>query len=315
MSFDLQHGFSLLKSMFREFILLFIWAAVAFYLMYFYGYKYFESRKYFIYTLYCIVVAVITTTILFPIISFFHTKNIVNYSFSDILPSCFGTLILANCGSLLKGFIKWATLTHHQIELEKRSFQHELESLRSQMNPHFLFNTLNNIDSLIFSAPQKASEMLLKLSEIMRYMLYDTQEKKVLLQKEIEHIENIIALQQLRFTNPNHIIFRKINCFKHITIEPLVLTPFIENAFKYACDLGQVPVVEIEISCNSNSIIFNCKNTYNPNKISYSKDVGGIGLKNVKRRLELLYSNSHNLEISDKLNTFEVNLSIETHMQ
>lgn len=315
MSFDLQHGFELLKTMFREFILLFIWAVVAFYAMYFYGYKYFEKGKYVVYAFYCIGVAVLNTAFFYPFFMLFLTPDITGLTLIDILPPFYGTLILANCGSLLRGFINWISLANERNELEKRSLQHELESLRSQMNPHFLFNTLNNIDSLIFSAPQKASETLLKLSEILRYMLYDTKDKNAQLQNEIEHIENIIALQQLRFTNADYVKFSNSGCYENINIAPLLFTPFIENAFKFAYNAEQVPVIEIEISCNEKKIQFRCKNTYNPDKITHNKDVGGIGLKNIKRRLELLYPYSHTLEITDKMNTFEVKLSLETEMK
>jgi two-component system, LytTR family, sensor kinase len=311
MSFDLRQGLSPIFQMIPEFAVLFIWAMLAFYIMYFVGFKYFELGNYSKYAFFTLLVTLGNTLLFIPILIFIimpHNKELV---VAEIIPSFFGTFIIANCGSLLRGFVNWIELSAQKNELEKRSLQHELESLRSQMNPHFLFNTLNNIDTLIFSSPHKASESLLKLSEILRYMLYDTKEKSVLLYQEIAHIENIINLQKLRFEDPGFVNFTKnIEC-DSIIISPLIFTPFIENAFKYAVKTNENPTIKVALRCKNRIIEFSCVNYYLKNKQYDKKNVGGIGLANVKRRLELLYPNMYDLQIIDSENLFEIYLKIQ----
>jgi two-component system, LytTR family, sensor kinase len=312
MSFDLSNGTHLIKRMICEFAILFVWAASAFYSMYFYGYRFFEKGSYLKYAISCLSVAAICTAVFYSIVVSFINISGNTAEIPGIAPPFFGTLVLANCGSLLRGFVNWIELANRQSQLEKSSLQHELESLRSQMNPHFLFNTLNNIDSLIFSAPGRASDSLLKLSGILRYMLYDTKGKTVDLLMEIEHLENLVALQSLRFSNPSYVRFAYSGCSNNAAIAPLLFTPFVENAFKFASGTGPVPVIDIVISCSKDTVVFQCSNSYSPDRNAAANCAGGIGLSNVKRRLELIYPRQHSLHITDTEHIFNVILTINT---
>jgi two-component system, LytTR family, sensor kinase len=211
---------------------------------------------------------------------------------------------------LLRGFINWIEASKQKEEMEKRNLQLELEALRSQVNPHFLFNTLNNIDALILSQPQKASAMLITLSDVMRYMLYQTQNATVTLAMEINHLQNVIALHRIRFIQPDFIKFELSVSQPEKAIVPLLFLPFVENACKYAQFKQTLPAIVIAIQQLENTVTFSCSNTFDDN-ISMNNQNGGIGLENVKKRLSLLYPKKHSLEIVNDGTRFFVTLVIE----
>lgn len=187
-----------------------------------------------------------------------------------------------------------------KAELENKNKTSELALLRSQLNPHFLFNTLNNIDSLILTAPDKASDAIIKLSDIMRFMLYDTSTDTVSLDKEINYLKSYISLQQIRMKDPG---FVKVdisgNC-NGKTIAPMLFIPFVENAFKHGLKNVPSPGIKIKLDCQKDSVNFEVKNWVDPN-VEVNKDKGsGIGLANTRRRLELLYPGRHEIIIEQE---------------
>lgn len=194
-----------------------------------------------------------------------------------------------------------------QVELRLQNRQTELSFLRSQINPHFLFNHLNNIYALVYEQNEQALPAIAGLSELLRYMLYNSDEQ-VALSTEISYIEKYIALHQLRFEHSSMIEIIQ-NCSNHTAcIPPLLLIPFIENAFKH----GQVSVkktwLKIEINSDAHQLSFNCANLIGAQK----KDAtGGIGLNNVKQRLHLLYPGRHQLEIAEAGDRFVVKLNLQ----
>lgn len=196
---------------------------------------------------------------------------------------------------------------------EKQNLKSELSVLKHQINPHFLFNTLNNIDSLIIKNQAKASEILLKLSHLLRYLIYDTNKERVLLTQEIDHIKEYIDLQLIQHSNQELISFSIKGEISSIQIAPLLLLPFVENAFKH-CNQKNFPnAIKIDISLTDKILTFSCKNLHKK-KLIISKDKSsGTGLINVYRRLELIYLDKHTLEILDLDEVYEVNLSINTN--
>jgi sensor histidine kinase YesM len=181
-----------------------------------------------------------------------------------------------------------------------------LSFLRSQLNPHFLFNSLNNIYSLAYRQSNQVLPAIAALSDLLRYMLYDSNEK-VPLEKELAYIRKYIELQSLRFEQP---ILADVHVSGHIDevmIPPLLLIPFIENAFKHG-QFNTVSGLLVNIYTNDKKLHVHCHNK----KGKQEKDAGGgIGLENVKRRLSLLYPNKHILLIDDKNDFFTVNLELE----
>lgn len=206
-----------------------------------------------------------------------------------------------------------AFITQNELlKLQKEKLQLELNALKSQVNPHFLFNTLNNLYSLTLKNSEKSSEVVLKLSDIMRYVLYQSNEYKVPLQKELEFIQNYVALQKIRYTD-NYTIDFKINGYVNGQIvAPLLLIDFIENAFKHGLDRrfndGEV---QIAITIDNHDFDFRVKNSKGHSEDGSINKTNGIGLNNIKRRLELMYPGNYALNIKDDNENFEVNLKLQ----
>jgi two-component system, LytTR family, sensor kinase len=196
----------------------------------------------------------------------------------------------------LKFMSDWFINEKAKNTLENEKLTAELAFLKSQVNPHFLFNSLNNIYSLAYQKSDKTPEAILKLAEIMRYMLYESNEDKVSLDKEIQYLENYIELQKLRFKNKTNVRFEISGDTTNQKIMSLVLISFVENAFKHGSATDEQQPIAITMTINSGKLYFRVMNK----KSSHNKDeTGGIGLLNVKRRLDLLYKNKYHLEIED----------------
>lgn len=196
-------------------------------------------------------------------------------------------------------------------ELQEQKTRTELELLKSQVNPHFLFNTLNTLFSMSsMKGDEETAEGISKLSELMRYMIYETKVDKISLDKEIEHIRNFIELQKLRFSEKDglDIIFSIKGDPNGKVVPPMLFIPFIENAFKFGFSLQQKSIIEIGLKMEEEELIFMAKNTINKKKVNKDEH-SGIGISNVKKRLDLLYPDSHKLEISQDDNYFNVYLS------
>lgn len=190
----------------------------------------------------------------------------------------------------------------------------ELLFLRSQISPHFMFNILNNMVALARKKSDILEPSLIKLSSLLRYMLYETDENKVLLEKEIEYLQSYIDLQQLRFGK-----MIRINCnLPHVatpyTIEPMLLIPFVENAFKHGVGMIKDAQIDIDLRTENDQLFFSVKNKYNTESENEPKDkTSGIGLNNVKRRLNLLYNQQHELFIKEDEGWFTVSLQLKLH--
>jgi two-component system, LytTR family, sensor kinase len=206
-------------------------------------------------------------------------------------------------------------------ERENETLKSELSFLRSQISPHFLFNIMNNVVALSRVKPEKVEPTLIQLSHLMRYMLYNSDERKVTIAKEIEYLESYIALQKLRFGDTINVVFEQKmenniepNAFKSGAIfqqiEPMLLIPFVENAFKHGTGMIQHPEIKINLEVNGNELIFNVLNKFDPHTTEQKDKDSGIGLKNVTRRLDLLYDKNQTLDIDTNKGIFKVHLRI-----
>lgn len=192
----------------------------------------------------------------------------------------------------------------------------ELSFLKSQINPHFFFNTLNSIYALAAIDSYNTQRAILLLSNLMRYLLYESNVDKVSLNKEIQFLHDFIGLQELRVSKKNgkRIDFSHSGNIDSFKIEPLLLMPFVENAFKHSHSYDKQTDIEISIAVENNrNMTFKCLNSIGEQKEQIEKN-SGIGLENVKRRLELIYPDSHVLDIKDHNNTFDVTLTINNEM-
>ena len=195
-------------------------------------------------------------------------------------------------------------------EKERENLKTELSLLRSQVSPHFMFNVLNNIVSLSRKQPDQVEPSLIKLSSLMRYMLYEADEAKVSIEKEIEYLQSYIDLQKQRFGRKLTVnaCFSKVDT--HYPIEPMLLIPFVENAFKHGTGLIDHPQIDIELKGSGHDLQFTVRNKYNEASEEIKDRTSGIGLANVQRRLNLLYDKRHSLLISKKDDWFIVSLQI-----
>jgi LytS/YehU family sensor histidine kinase len=213
---------------------------------------------------------------------------------------------------LIKFAIDWFDTQKLKAELVNQTQSSELALLRSQVNPHFLFNTLNNIYSLVCKNSPDAPEAIMKLSSIMRYMLYDANTEVVLLEKEIEYLESFIELQKLRIRYKDFVELRIEGEVGNKTIAPMLLIPFVENAFKHGSKSGTLPGIRIHLVTTPYQLLFEVTNHLKKNLLPLKDNSGGIGLQNIKRRLEILYPGRYVLETTQENDLYKVKLLIQT---
>lgn len=209
------------------------------------------------------------------------------------------------------GLLRYLTAQEkiHQEKQQER-LQSELSFLRSQISPHFIFNILNSIVYLIRSKSPLAEPVTMELSELMRYMLYESEKEQIPLEKEVFYLKNYIALQEVRFGEDVDIRFQTEGIPTTQIIEPMILIPFVENAFKHGVGMVQDPMVQVSVKILENNLHFSVKNKIAP-EIAEDKDhSSGIGLRNVRRRLELLYPKAHQLDIKQENGWFVVDLNL-----
>lgn len=289
----------------------FVWAAVIFYVSYYCLIHYFEKSQLVKYLILSIALSIMVSAafLVFIELLFYDIKP---FDYHVFLPPMVGSFIIAQCGCLVGGFEKWFCNIQIKSEIENNNLKNELELLKSQVNPHFLFNTLNNIDSLISKSPKDASRVLITLSEMLRYMIYETKTDTVPLQKEIDYLTRYIQLQQLRFKNNDYIRFSfPSSDISNIQVAPMLFISFVENAFKHSCYSEPMPVIDTSIRIDGKILKFTCINYFDAESLSASDNQSGVGLENVKRRLILLYPGKHNLQIIKKSNTFKIELIIK----
>ncbi|MEI7660705.1 MAG: histidine kinase [Bacteroidota bacterium] len=207
-------------------------------------------------------------------------------------------IIYAIYALLIQLAIGWFETQKLKTELILEKQSGELALLRSQVNPHFLFNTLNNIYSLVYQKSEDAPEAVMKMSSIMRYMLYDATTDKVLLEKEIEYLKSFIELEKLRIRHKNFVELAITGNVEGRTIAPMLLIPFVENAFKHGSKSVTNPGIRINLSIGPQQIRFEVVNHMRKSTPVTKDQVGGIGLNNIRRRLNLLYPGKHQLEIN-----------------
>ncbi len=220
--------------------------------------------------------------------------------------------VVAGASTIVKIISDWLRHQRERKDLQTQTMQSELRFLKSQINPHFLFNTLNNLYALTLKKSDKAPEIVIKLSEMMRYMLYECNEKQVPLSKEVKYIKNYLDLEHLRKGNNVDISFEVEGQVSDQKIAPLMFIPFLENSFKHGLsnqiDRGYVAA---KLISKSDEIYFYIENSKPERLISpETRRVGGIGLVNVRRRLNLLYPDQYELNIKETPKSYAVELKV-----
>lgn len=244
---------------------------------------------------------------------FFPTwKKVSTFSFSHLVRSAVNLGAVLALPMTIKLMEYLAQIQQNEQVLAKEKLEAELSFLKNQIQPHFLFNTLNSLYSLILKNSDKSLDVLHKLSELLRYMLYETKAKQVELEKELYSINNYLELEKIRYGNRLEL---SINIWGDIAgkqIAPMLILPFIENSFKHSTKgIDDMAWIIIDIGVKGNDLILKIENNLAHDSANQDSMVGGIGLQNVKRRLSLLYPESHELKITKNEDSYSVNLKLK----
>ena len=208
----------------------------------------------------------------------------------------------------LRSGLRWIAAENEKVKLEKENVSNQLALLKTQISPHFFMNTLNNIHSLVDSNSEEAKEAIIKLSKMMRYLLYETESEKTTLKKEVEFLESYINLMKLRFSEKVRINLNLPVIIPDSFIPPFLFTSFIENAFKHGISYQHESFIDIDLILGKERLLFVIKNSKTEkNKMN---QFSGIGIENSRKRLNLLYGSKYHLDIIDNEDLFTVNLSI-----
>ncbi|MFK7936834.1 MAG: sensor histidine kinase [Saprospiraceae bacterium] len=297
----------------HQFVFFLNYALAAFVLNYYFLPRFFYKKQY--WQFFVAVVAILITVIVVEemVLEKWYFPDTRGTKFSPIL---YTLIDVAPIIAILTGFkFAWDAI-HKQDEVDELKAavrDSELQFLKSQINPHFLFNNLNNLYAYAIENSPKTPEIILELAGVLRYMLYECKAEYVALAKEIKQLENFMRLSELQIEERGSVTFTKNNIQAGYQIAPLILVVFIENAFKHSM-ASQTEEIFIEVKVellSDGKLFFICKNSYleqsNNDNISH-----GIGLENVQKRLELLYPNSHDLNISrvNQMHTVELTLKL-----
>ena len=239
--------------------------------------------------------------------NFYH-----DYTLKMHMSGYYPVLTAAVFGSFFRVIINWFTTMNQKAESDRQKLAVELDLLKSKLNPHFLFNTLNNIDSLIQNDPEEASAALIKLSAIMRYLTYETLSEVVGLERESEYIRNFIELYRMRIKAPDDIRF-EVEGDTKIMIAPALFVPLVENAFKFASFRSGKPCIDIKISSNEGIVMFDASNYYEYDGNNSHNRHSGYGIINLRKRLELTYPARYKLDIDPGKVLFHAKLTIDTN--
>ncbi|MEK6523906.1 sensor histidine kinase [Myroides odoratimimus] len=242
---------------------------------------------------------------LIPLNSIRRTDN-----YYTIFLLCASFISLSTTIKLLQNWIKDK---ERIVGLKSLTHTMELNELKNQISPHFLFNMLNNVKSLIRIEPEKATTVIMKLSEFLRYQLYESNQERVVLASEIEFILNFLNLEKIRKENLTIHFNCKLdkNSMNAIFIPSGLFTVFVENAIKYSYDINEAEsYIKLTINVDDEKLFFSCTNSKSVDFSTYKNKSGGLGLANIKRRLDLIYPDRHKLKITSEENLFHVNLII-----
>ena len=280
--------------------------------------KFLKQKSYIFYVFWLIVLIsgsslFVQFFLLYPLRNVLHVSDqLTGFNANIHSAFFFVTLVYVGGSSFLKFVKDWFSmqdLNYKLARIEKQKLEAELNTLKGQLNPHFLFNSLNNIYSLALVKSDKVPELILKLSDLMRHIIYESKEHFISLEKEIEFVDNFVALQQIRVSANTDILYKKEGQIPHAKIVPLLFEPFIDNAFKHGVPGDRnKDFIHINFLFENNRLTFTIRNNYADGE-KWNKKNSGIGIRNVKQRLALLYkSNEYDLKITKENYIYAVQL-------
>lgn len=275
------------------------------------------KKKYFQFALYSLY-TIIISSYLIVLSVFFGLVYLSNFQYSDMAPisrnllfvtiAVYLVVIIVSAFKLLKLNLihaeKTKKLETKILETQLKLKEQELNYLKMQIHPHFLFNTLNTMYGFALKKADETPEMILKLSNLLDYILYQVDKPFVLLKDDIKHIEDYITLEKMRFNETLDIEFKTESISDNTQIAPMLLLPFVENSFKHGVIRNGLLTIKIHLACIENDIHFSIENTTS----STNENSKGIGLDNLQKRLNLLYKDNYQLNIENENSLFKVNL-------
>lgn len=277
--------------------------------------RFFNRRRFFLFTLLQIL-----NILLFIVLNFSLTGILEGYHpniLEEAVAEFFLVLVFLAVSTLVKFMQDSFAVQGVQLkikEVERQKIESELRALKAQVNPHFFFNTLNSMYALSLDKSDKAPELILKMSELMRYILYESADDMVPMERQLEFIRNYIYLERIRTNERLRVEFNVDGPHTSMLVAPLLLIPFVENAFKHVTKKAENEpyiVIRVDISRNDR-MVFSCVNNKDPENPLEMKKNDGIGLTNVKKRLDLLYPSKHSLKMQDLGSSYQVELIIDT---
>jgi len=277
--------------------------------MYFFVPKFLFRKKYLHYGLF-VLTGTILSFYIHEVFSWFFKTDLLPYEDDSInfFTFSFMIMMLIIASAAVKLFQQWISDAQLIHDLDLARTNAELEQLKNQINPHFLFNMLNNANVLIEDDPKKASQVLMKLSDLLRYQLYDSSRDRVLLTSEIHFLEDFLNLEKVRRDNFKFLISKEGE-LNGVQVPPLLFISFVENAVKHNNDSAKLSYVNLFLDVRHTELYFKCINS-KPAVKAVSRS-GGLGLVNIKRRLELLFPASHDLKIEDNSETYCISLTLK----
>lgn len=311
----------ILNALISLFFFAIIPSLISYFLYYFVLFpKYLKRKKFFLSTVYGLFISVGAAMISYVLLRYLIESGHImdmdqggkNGRSTALRVIIIMTLIGIICGVValvINGFITWYNEIKVKEQLTEKNHEMEMELIKLQLDPHLLFNTINNIDALIMKDSVVASDYLNKLSDIMRFILYETKADRIPLTKEIEYIDKYIALQKIRTANEKYVQLSVIGSIGSKRIAPMVFIPFIENAFKHTNNKKLENAITVNIFINDETIQLVCENKFD-SKLKVEHTHGGLGNDLIEKRLQLLYPGNHTLEVHKTTDLYSINLTI-----
>ncbi|WP_026462514.1 sensor histidine kinase [Adhaeribacter aquaticus] len=282
--------------------------------------RYLQQKKYFLSVVFSLAIAITTATIFYFLHRYFIEHGYVidmdaggrNGRSTAIRVILVTTFIGGICGIIalvIQGFITWFQEIKLKEALREKNYEMEMALIKSQLDPHLLFNTINNIDALILKDAVRASEYLNKLSDIMRFILYETKADRIALSRELEYIAKYIDLQKIRTANKSYVNYTVTGNADDKQIVPMAFISFIENAFKHTTNKKVENAITVTILIEEKTTRLLCENKFDPHFKSDTKD-GGLGNELIQKRLNLTYGENHKLEVRKTNDIYQVSLTL-----
>jgi len=276
-----------------------------------------KQKNYIFYTFWLIVLLSVSSLLIQTILVYgLKTKSFADQFSSMFSSHFFTTAFYVGITSLFKFVKDWIQLQEMRLrysQIEREKLEAELNTLKSQLNPHFLFNCLNNVYSLALTNSPKTPEIILKLSDLMRHVLYESRENFIPVKKELDFLSNFIELQKIRLNNKIDINYSISGIIPDLKVIPLIFEPFIDNAFKHGLkNPAPSPYIHITISFHEKIMRSTISNNYQQVNTAQSNQSSGIGLKNIEKRLEYLYQKTdYSYEVVKTPETFTIRLEVQ----